>query len=95
MNVLKWFVTSSADPTRYSLAVKGAVGLAVAWLIQISPFICAAAIICLDPTVLQSVVQTSGTIVYDVLSLISACAFLYGIARKVYVGRFSAYQTAQ
>ena len=91
MEILKWLVTSSADPNKYSATVKGALGIGVAWLLQISPLTCAAHIVCFDPTVLSSVVQTAGNIVYLGLSLISAVVFLFGLARKIYLNRFSAY----
>jgi hypothetical protein len=66
-------------------------GLVVAWLLQVSPLVCAAHLICFDPTVLDSVVQTAGNIVYFGLSLISALVFLYGLGRKIWLNRFSAY----
>jgi hypothetical protein len=74
--------------------VKGALGLGAAYLIQLSPFFCGAHIICIDPSLLDSIVQTIGTIVYLGLSLVSAVAFLWGLGRKLWLNRWSAYGTA-
>lgn len=92
MQILSWLVTSSADPEKYSATAKGALGLVLAWFLQISPLVCGAHIVCVDPTVLQSAVQTIGNIIYFGLSLISAGVFLFGLGRKLWLGRFSAYQ---
>jgi fumarate reductase subunit D len=91
MQILAWLVTSSNDPEKYSATVKGALGLVLAWFLQISPLVCGAHIVCIDSTVLQSAVQTTGNIVYFALSLISGVVFLFGLCRKVWLGRFSAY----
>ena len=90
MEIIKWLVTSSADPARYSAMVKGALGLGVAWLIQLSSLTCGLNLICLEPQVLDSAVQTIGNIVYLGLSLVSSIAFLWGLGRKVWLNRWSA-----
>jgi hypothetical protein len=95
MEILKWLVTSSADPNKYSSAVKGALGLAVAWFLQISPLVCGAHIVCLDTNVLSGIVQTIGNLVYFGLSFVSAVVFLFGMGRKIYLGRFSSYTPAE
>lgn len=71
--------------------VKGTLGFGVAWLIQLCGFTCGAFLICADTTLLQSVVETVGNIVYLSLSLISAVLFLWGLARAVWLNRISAY----
>ena len=63
MEIIKWLITSSASPDKTSSMVKDALGLGAAWLIQLSPFFCGAHIICIDPSLLDSIVQTIGTIV--------------------------------
>lgn len=93
MNFIKWLVTSSADPARYSKTVVGALTLGAAWLVQLSGLICPA-IVCLEPTTLDSVVQTIGNIVYLALSLVGAVQFLWGLGRKIWLNRFSSYQVA-
>jgi hypothetical protein len=65
------------------------------WIIQISPLVCAAHLICIDPNVLDSIVQTVGNIVYLGLSFVSAVAFLFGLGRKIWLNRFSAYPLPQ
>ena len=92
MEIIKWLVTSSADPTRYSAMVKGALGLGVAWLIQFSALTCGLHLICLEQQVLDTAVQTIGNIVYLGLSLVSSVAFLWGLGRKIWLNRISAYQ---
>jgi hypothetical protein len=64
MQFMKWLVTSSADPTRYSAMAKGALGMGVAYLIQLSAITCGAFLICVEATMLQSVVETVANIVY-------------------------------
>ena len=91
MEFIKWLVTSSANPEKYSSLVKGALGLAAAWLLQLSPLVCGAHIICVDPQLIDSIVQTIGSIVYLGLSLVSAVAFLFGVLRKLWLNRWSAY----
>ena len=92
MEIIKWIVTSSADPTRYSVMVKGALGMGAAWLLQLSPLTCGLHLICVEPAVLDSAVQTIGNIVYLGLSLVGAIAFLWGLGRKIWLNRISAYQ---
>jgi hypothetical protein len=91
MEFIKWLVTSSSNRQKYSSMVKGALGLGVAWLIQLSPFFCGAHIVCVEPQLLDSIVDTIGTIVYLGLSLVSAIAFLFGLGRKIWLNRISAY----
>jgi hypothetical protein len=73
--------------------VKGALGLGAAWLIQLSGITCGAFLICVDATLVQSAVDTIANIVYLALSLISAGMFLWGLGRKMWLNRWSAYQT--
>lgn len=65
--------------------------MGAAWLLQVSPLICGAHLTCIEPQVLDSVVQTIGNIVYLALSLVSAVAFLWGLGRKIWLNRWSAY----
>jgi hypothetical protein len=96
MQFIKWLVTSSADPSRYSLMVKGALGMGVAYLLKALAITCSVGLYCLslDTNVLSGAVDTIGSIVYFSLSLIGALAFLYGLGRKMWLNRWSAYQVA-
>lgn len=91
MEIIKWLVTSSADPEKYSTMLKGVLSMGVASLIQLSALTCGLHIICLDQTVLMSVVDTIANIVYLALSLIGAGQFLFGLGRKIWLNRISAY----
>jgi hypothetical protein len=94
MNLLKWLVTSSANAQKYSLMVKGVLMFGVAKLIALMPVLCGFHIACIavDGTLLSSAVDTIANIVYLGLSLIGSLAFLYGLARKLWNGRWSAFQ---
>jgi hypothetical protein len=48
-------------------------------------------LLCIDTSVLSSVVDSVANIVYLGLSLIGACQFLYGLGRKIWLNRISAY----
>jgi hypothetical protein len=95
MEFIKYLVTSSADPQSYSLMVKGALMGIAAYLLQLLPILCGLAIVCLsvDGNVLTSAVDTVANIVYLGLSLIGSIAFLWGLGRKMWLNRWSAYQT--
>ena len=90
MQFITWLVTSSSDPEKYSATAKGALGLLLAWFLQISPLVCGAHIVCIDPNILTTVFQTLGNVVYFGLSFISAVVFIFGAVRKIYLGRWSA-----
>ena len=82
MEFIKWIVTSSSDPTKYSLIVKGALSMGAAYLVQLLPILCGLALVCLsvDGSVLASAIDTVANVVYMALSLVGAIAFLYGLA---------------
>lgn len=94
MEFIKWLVTSSADPQRYSMTVKGALSLWAAWVIQFLPITCGFHLICVDQTVLMTAVDTIGNIVYLGLSLLGAVQVLVGLGRKAWLNRVSAYASA-
>ena len=91
MEFIKWLVTSSSDPQEYSLMVKGVLSMWVAWIIQALPVTCGFHLLCVDASVLSTAVDTVTNVVYLGLSLIGALAFLYGLGRKVWLNRISAY----
>jgi hypothetical protein len=47
-----------------------------------------------DGSVLNTVVDTIANLVYLGLSMVGAAAFLWGLARKIWLNRWSAYQVA-
>lgn len=76
MNIINWFITSSSDNERLSLTIKSIATIAVLFGVD-------------------SVITNEGsgyivTIITSVGTLISAVTGLYGLGRKVYLGRWSA-----
>jgi len=90
MNFLNWLLTSSADPEQYSLTVKGALGLGVSSAgatdsVRVSPHLHLGRRLCAS-----SAIDSIANIVYMGLSLFGSLAFLWGLARKMWNGRWSA-----
>ena len=96
MEYLKWIVTSSADPQKYSLMVKSALLSVVPFLIQGLQLTCGIHLVCLavDGSVLSTVADTVANIVYMALSIIAGVGFLWGLGRKIWLNRWSAYNVA-
>jgi hypothetical protein len=94
MEIIKWLVTSSSDPQKYSLMLKGALSMGVAYVIQLTAITCGFHLLCVQPDVLTSAVDTIANIAYLGLSLIGAVQFLWGPGRKIWLNRISAYQIA-
>lgn len=93
MNFIKWLVTSSADPAKYSLALKGALKVGAAYLFQALSITCALHIACLnvDNGLVEQIIETTAAIAYLVLSLWGAGQVLWGLLRKAWLNRWSAY----
>jgi hypothetical protein len=53
MEIFKWLVTSSADPQKYSLMLKGALSMGVAYLIQITAITCGFHLFCIQADALD------------------------------------------
>ena len=71
MELIKWALTSSADPSKYSLMVKGALGIGAAYLLQLLPVLCGFHIICLavDGNVLSTAVDTVANIRWTIAAI--------------------------
>jgi hypothetical protein len=80
-NFLNWLITSSADPNKLSLAVKG-------FLLGIAPI--AMLLFGLTQTDFGTLVDTVVNLVFWITSGIAAIQVLFGILRKVKLGRWSA-----
>jgi hypothetical protein len=76
-----WLIRSSSDPRNTSLAVKGA-------LLAIMP--AALYLTGIAEADFNVIVDAAVTIVFAVTSIISAAQIIYGIVRKVKLGRWSA-----
>lgn len=96
MEFITWLVTSSADPKKYSTMVQGSGLLALAYIIQVGQITCDFHIICIsvDGDLWKSVVMSIASIVEWGLDIVGAIAFIFGVGRKIWNQRWSAY-TAQ
>lgn len=66
------------------------------YLLKAPPILCGLHIVCLaaDRSVLNAVIDTIANLVYLGLSMVGAAAFLWGLARKIWLNRWSNYQVA-
>jgi hypothetical protein len=93
MEIIKWLVTSSANPSKYSLTFKGfALGF-IPWILQALSLTCGLHLYCgaIDGTFLTSVIETVANMIYYGLSFVAGVTFLCGITRKLWLDRWSAY----
>jgi hypothetical protein len=93
MEFIKWLVTSSADPTKYSATIKGAGYMAVSYIISLLGLTCAYHLLCVsaDGDSLKTVVDTVANIVQWLLLIVGGINFIAGFIRKLYNDRWSAY----
>jgi hypothetical protein len=100
MNVIQetlaWLTTSSADPKKYSLALKGALKIGAGYLLQALAITCSLHLACLniDSSMVDAAIQNISACACVVLWLWGAGQFVWGIARKAWLNRWSAYQAA-
>ena len=89
-NFFTWLITSSADPDAVSLTVKGALVYGVSIIMQFAPLACSlVAALCFDTSVLSPAVDAIVGIIHAILVLISLCMVLYGLGRKIWLGRWA------
>jgi hypothetical protein len=93
MEIIKWLVTSSANPTKYSATIKGAGYMAVAYIISLLGITCASHVLCVaaDGDSLKTAVDNVATILQGVLLVVGGINFIAGFVRKLYYDRWSAY----
>lgn len=75
------FLTSSADPTKVSTFVRG-------FLISLIPL--AMVVTGIPQAELTGIVDAVVDVIFFALALVGAVQALYGLARKLYLGRWSA-----
>lgn len=92
-----WLVTSSSDPLKTSLTVRGVLVGIVPMAISMIPFLCTGVHICIDPGSLPLVVDIAVQFVHYVLIIVqgitvvvSAVLFIIGMIRKIQIGQWSA-----
>jgi hypothetical protein len=92
MTILNWLITSSADPKKTSLAVKGTVLLIGSQLVRLLDMACSFGFACLgvDAMIINQAAEGIETVVYGILILWGGVWFLWGLGRKIYLARWSA-----
>jgi Na+/citrate or Na+/malate symporter len=75
MNIINFFIKSSADPRKISLTVKGALGMFTS-LIVFSTGIA--------DTDINTIIDATAVVVQNVVFLVSSVVTLYGLLRKGY-----------
>lgn len=76
-----WLVTSSADPSKLALTVKGFLGMAATFLVFVSPILH----LHLGDEQVTAVSDLVVQIVVVLAGIVSAIATLLGLARKIYL----------
>lgn len=91
MNIINWLITSSADPRKTSLAVKGAALLVGSQIVRLLDIACSFGLACLGVTIdtVNQIAQGIEMLVYAGLLLWGAIWFLWGIGRKFYLQRWA------
>lgn len=94
MDFINWLITSSADPKKTSLMVKGIVMTAGAFIVQAVSTACTFGVACLgiDADWINQLAQITETLVFAIMLLIGSVAAIAGLLRKIKLGRFSAHR---
>lgn len=80
-----WLVTSSADPARVSLTVRGALLALVPTVLGIVSAACGFGIICLgvDEPLLNQIIESIAALIQGVLAVVAALWVVWGLIRKI------------
>jgi hypothetical protein len=91
-NFINWLITSSADPENTSLALKGILTVIGGYIVNIASIACSVGIYCLPITAtwLTDMIGAIITGVHAGLLLTGAALTLFGLVRKLILGRWSA-----
>jgi hypothetical protein len=93
-DIFNWFITSSADPKKTSLFVKGAIVSAGAFVVQAVSVACGLGLYCIGITS-ETVNEFAGimeALTFALMIIIGSIWTLWGLLRKIKVGRWSAHQ---
>lgn len=92
MNIVNWLITSSADPRKTSLAVKGALVLGGSQIVRLFDTVCSFGLACIgvDLTMLNQLAEAVEAIVYGALVVWGIAWVIWGMGRKAYLARWSA-----
>ena len=81
MNIIQWFVSSSADPTKLALSARALLVAVVPTILAVAP------LVGVDPVFAQEwlnqFIDSAEKLVFYVFSAVAAGMFLYGMVRKV------------
>ena len=81
MNIIQWFVQSSADPSKLALSARALLVAVVPTILAVAP------LVGVDPVFAQEwlnqFVDTTEKLVFYVFSAVASGMFLYGMIRKV------------
>ncbi len=85
-----WLVTSSQDPQKTGLLVRGALLWVVAQVLAMAPLLCQWANLCFDTGALSGLVDPIVGFVVSALSLLSYGMMVVGGLRKLWLSRWRA-----
>ena len=92
MNIINWFITSSADPKRTSLALKGVLVLGGTYLLHTINLACGIGLYCIgiDQNWINTMIEQLTFAAELSLMLVGIAVGIVGMARKITIGRWSA-----
>ena len=93
MEFIKWLVTSSSDPLKFSLTIRGLLTLGAGWLLHASVVACGLGVYCLgvDEQTINQGVQVLTNLAYAAALSLGAVMAVIGFIRKFANGQWSAY----
>lgn len=88
---INWLITSSADPTKVALSVKGSALVVGAIVVQAAAAACSFGLKCfgIDASLVNEIAGGIYTIVYAAMLLFGGFMVVGGVIRKFYLGRWS------
>ncbi|MEK7992882.1 MAG: hypothetical protein AAB403_03660 [Planctomycetota bacterium] len=92
MDFIKWFVTSSADPLKFSLSIRGLLVIGGGWLLNASVLACGLGVYCLGVTdySVNQAIELITQIAYALALFFGSVMAAWGFIRKLAYGRWSA-----
>jgi hypothetical protein len=84
-------LTSSADPTRYSLMIRGLVLAGGAYVVHAADIACRFGVTCLgiDSTIINQFAEGTYSVVYGFLLIVGVVWFIIGGIRKLWLMRWA------
>lgn len=88
---INWFITSSADPLKTSLALRGFLIAILPKIVIALPIICSMVSVCIDPAHLNPVIDILADITKWTMYVVGGIVGLVGLYRKLKNGRWSSF----